>query len=317
MFFMKRHGMTDIFDAAKNASTIIDLKDWLQIRAEGGQSEPDAEAELFLREQGAVQGDHSGDFFVHQLFAEQVERTPNAIAVVYEQQSLCYRDLNSRANQLAHYLQASSIGPGTLVGIRLERSLDMIISILAVLKAGGGYVPLDPTYPQERLAFMLRDAQVHMLITLHMENLPDYQMPVILLDPLREIINQESISNPVSEVTSRDIAYVIYTSGSTGLPKGVAIEHYGLCNMLQEQIRIFGVQAYDRIAHFASFSFDASVSEMFLAFLAGAQLYLVPQERRWPAPVLLEYLQEHVITMITLPPSVLALLPPEQLPLLH
>ena len=154
MFFMKRHGMTDIFDAAKNASTIIDLKDWLQIRAEGGQSEPDAEAELFLREQGAVQGDHSGDFFVHQLFAEQVERTPNAIAVVYEQQSLCYRDLNSRANQLAHYLQASSIGPGTLVGIRLERSLDMIISILAVLKAGGGYVPLDPTYPQERLAFL-------------------------------------------------------------------------------------------------------------------------------------------------------------------
>lgn len=317
MLFMKGHGMTDIFDAAKNDSTSIDLIDWLQIRAEGRPNEPDAVAELFLRKQGTVPGDHPGDFFIHQLFAEQVERTPNAIAVVYEQQSLSYRDLNSRANQLAHYLQTSSIGPGTLVGICLERSLDMLISILAVLKAGGGYVPLDPTYPQERLAFMLRDAQVHLLITQQMENLPDYQTPVILLDRLWEIINQESTTNPVSNVTNRDIAYVIYTSGSTGLPKGVIIEHYGLYNMLQEQIRIFGVQACDRIAHFASFSFDASVSEMFLAFLAGAQLYLIPQERRWPAPVLLAYLQEHIITMITLPPSALALLSPEKLPMLH
>jgi len=309
--------MTDIFDAAKNTSTVINLTDWLQMRVEGEQSEPDAEAELFLEEQGVARRDHPGGSFIHQLFAEQVERTPNAIAVVYEQQSLSYRDLNSRANQLAHYLQALSIGPGTLVGICLERSLDMIISILAVLKAGGGYVPLDPTYPQERLAFMLRDAQIQILITRHMEHLLSYQTPVMLLDPCQEIISQERTTNPVSVVSSRDIAYMIYTSGSTGLPKGVAIEHYGLCNMLQEQIRIFGVQAYDRIAHFASFSFDASVSEMFLAFLAGAQLYLVPQERRWPAPVLLEYLQEYTITMITLPPSALALLPPEKLPMLR
>ncbi len=309
--------MTDIFDAAKNASTVIDLADWLPIRAEGEQDKLDAEAELFLEGQEAVQEDHSGDFFIHQLFAEQVERIPNAIAVVYEQQSLSYRNLNSRANQLAHYLQASSIGPGTLVGICLERSLDMIISILAVLKAGAGYVPLDPTYPQERLAFMLRDAQVHILITRRTQDLPGVQTPVIVLESLQEIIEQESIANPVSAVSRRDIAYVIYTSGSTGLPKGVAIEHYGLCNMLQEQIRIFSVQASDRIAHFASFSFDASVSEMFLAFLVGAQLHLIPQERRWPAPVLLDYLAEHHITMITLPPSALALLSPEKLPLLH
>ena len=157
-----------------------------------------------------------------------------------------YRDLNSRANQQpAHYLQTSSIGPGTLVVICLERSLDMIISILAVLKAGGGYVPLDPTYPQERLAFMLRDAQVHILITRHMENLPDYRIACSFAGLSLEIINEESTTNPVSEVTSRDIAYVIYTSGSTGFPKGVTIEHYGLCNMLQEQIRILSTLSPD------------------------------------------------------------------------
>ncbi len=309
--------MADIFEAAKNTSTVIDLTDWAPTWTGNAQREVGTECEQLLRERNATQADSLGGFFVHQLFEEQVECTPNAVAVICEQQSLSYRDLNARANQLAHYLQALGAGPGALVGICLERSLAMVISILGVLKAGAGYVPLDPGYPAERLAYMLHDAQADILITQQSEDLLDQPIPTISLDNAWQHIDHESPANPISGVTRRDIAYVIYTSGSTGLPKGVAVEHYGLCNMIREQIRIFGVQAFDRVAHFASFSFDASVSEMFLALLAGAQLRLVPQEWRWPAPVLLHYLQEHAITTITLPPSALALLPPEELPALQ
>lgn len=254
---------------------------------------------------------------VHQLFEEQVQRTPEAIALTSEQGSLSYQMLNHRANQLAHYLQASGVGPGSLVGLCLERSVALVISVLAVLKAGAGYVPLDPTYPAERLNFMLRDAQVNLLLTRRAEPLSEHPRSVVCLDALWGLIAQESTANLSSSVRWRDVAYVIYTSGSTGQPKGVIIEHAGLCNMLAAQIQVFGVQAHHRIAQFASFSFDASVSEMFLAFLAGAHLFLIPQERRWPAPILLQYLQDYRITTITLPPSVLAVLPPEELPALH
>lgn len=254
---------------------------------------------------------------IHYQFEEQVERTPEAIAVSYQEQSLSYRALNRRANQLAHYLSASGIGPGTLVGLCIERSLTMVISILAVLKAGGGYVPLDPAYPAERLAFMLDDAGMDLLLTQSMAGLSHYTGPAIYTDELWRLSEQESLDNPDSGVSERDMAYVIYTSGSTGLPKGVVIEHKGLGNMIAEQIRIFDVRAVHRIGQFASFSFDASVSEMFMAWLAGAHLCLIPQAWRWPAPVLERYLQAYAITTLTLPPSVLALLPVESLPALQ
>jgi amino acid adenylation domain-containing protein len=270
-----------------------------------------------LEEPDATRTGHSSGICVHQRFEQQVERTPEAVALIYEQQSLSYQALNDRANQLAHYLQAAGVGPGTLVGLCIERSLAMVISILAVLKAGGGYVPLDLDYPDERLAFMLNDAQVNLLLTERVEHLSGYHTSAVCLETVWEIIDQESTANLSSAVTHRDIAYVIYTSGSTGLPKGVMIEHSGLVNMLDAQIRAFGVQPHHRIAQFASFSFDASVSELFMALLAGAQLCLIPQERRWPPPVLLQYLQEYAITTITLPPSVLAVLPTEDLPALQ
>jgi amino acid adenylation domain-containing protein len=309
--------MTDSFDTVEDAPTILALTEWRQPQHIDTDSEMLAAYEQLLEEANSVQNTSFRDRFVHQLFEAQVERDPEAIAVSYEQQRLSYTELNSRANQLAHYLQTCGVGPGTLVGICLERSLSLVISILGVLKAGAGYVPLDPAYPAERLVFMLRDAQMSYLLTGNTEKLPEHQALVINLDSAYESIAQQNTTNPGSSVTGRDVAYVIYTSGSTGLPKGVVLEHYGLCNMLEEQIRLFDLQSHDRIAQFASFSFDASVSEMFIALLVGAQLCLLPQERRWPVSPLQHYLQEYAITVITLPPSVLAVLSPEELPALR
>ncbi len=251
---------------------------------------------------------------LHELFEMQVTRTPRAPAILFGQEELSYEELNQRANQLAHYLQSAGVGPQTLVGICLERSLTMVISILAVLKAGGGYVPLDPAHPVERLAFIMRDAQVGFLLTQSGKNLSDYPASVMFLDTLWQTIERESIANLDCVVGDHDIAYVMYTSGSTGLPKGVVIEHGGLGSMIAAHVRIFNAQPHDRIAHFASFSFDVSVTEMFTAFLVGAQLFLIPQEERWPAPLLEHYLQEHTITMASFPPSVLAQMSSERLP---
>lgn len=310
--------MADRFDTVRCAPMVLDLADWQQIQLHRREKEKPAEYELHIKEWEESHTEDASQAFVHQLFEAQVRQTPAAIALTSEELELTYQELHACTNQLAHYLQASGIGPGMLVGICIERSPLMVISILGVLKAGAGYVALDPDYPAERLAFLLHDARVNYLLVQHREKLPlNHHTPTICLEQAWPDIMQASTDQVKSQVTSRDIAYVIYTSGSTGLPKGVVLEHAGLCNMLVAQIRAFGVQAHHRVAQFASFSFDASVSELFLALLTGAQLCLLPQERRWPAPVLLHYLQEQAITTITLPPSVLAVLPTEELPALQ
>ncbi|HLZ56762.1 MAG TPA: amino acid adenylation domain-containing protein [Ktedonosporobacter sp.] len=256
---------------------------------------------------------------IHHLFEAQVEHTPDALALTVNHQHLTYRDLNSYANQVAHYLRMQGVRPGVCVGICLERSVEMVVSILGVLKAGGAYLPLDPAYPAERLAFMLQDAQVKVLLMQqhYVERLPIQNIPVISFEHAQPAIAQQQTGNPTSEVTLHDVAYIVYTSGSTGQPKGVMVEHYGLSNMILAQIRTFGLQPHDRAGQFASFSFDASVSEVFMTLLSGAHLYLIPQEWRWPAARLQQFLQEQAITIVTLPPSALALLRPETLPLLR
>ncbi len=253
---------------------------------------------------------------IHELFEAQVEREPDAIAVVFEDRQLTYRQLNAQANQLANYLKTLGVKAEVLVGICTERSLEMLVGILGVLKAGGAYVPLDPAYPQERLAFMVADAQVSVLLTQahHVSSLPQHQAQVVCLDSDWQTINQHSSENPTNSANPENLAYVIYTSGSTGRPKGVLIEHRGLSNLAVAHQQLFHVQPNSRVLQFASFSFDASVSEIFMAFVTGATLVMANRDSLMPGLALMRLLREQRITTVTLPPTALALLPAEDLP---
>ena len=181
----------------------------------------------------ATQSAYPRDTCIHQLFEAQVRRTPDAVAVVFESERLTYRELNSKANQLAHYLQKLGVGPEVLVGVCLERSLEMMVGLLGILKAGGAYVPLDPAYPQERLAFMLQDARVTILLTQQqlLPRLPRQEARVVCLNTEWESIVQQSTENLAdSATTGESLAYVLYTSGSTGQPKGVLGTHRASIN---------------------------------------------------------------------------------------
>ncbi len=240
---------------------------------------------------------------IHQLFEAQVERTPDAVAVVFEQESLTYRQLNSRANFLAHYLQALGVGSDVLVGICVERSLEMVVGLLGILKAGGAYVPLDPTYPAERLAFMLEDSQAAVLLTLaeHIDQLPPHSARVVCLDSDWSEIAQNSSENPTSEVTPNNLVYAIYTSGSTGDPKGVLIEHRGLLNLVKWHQRTFAVSSKDRATHLAGAAFDASVWELWPNLTAGASIYIANEQTRREPLLLRDWLVKNAITISFLP----------------
>ncbi|WP_407882900.1 amino acid adenylation domain-containing protein, partial [Scytonema sp. NUACC26] len=254
---------------------------------------------------------------IHQLFEAQVEKTPDNIAVVFNEQKFTYQELNYQANKIAHYLQSLGVGTEVLVGICVERSVEMIAGSLGILKAGGAYVPLDPTYPQERLSFMLSDSQVQVLLTQEkfVAGFTESGVKTVCLDTDWELINQQSKKNPTSSgVVPENLAYAIYTSGSTGTPKGVLIQHQGVCNLAQAQVKLFDVQPHSRVLQFASFSFDASVWEIVMALCSGASLTLGTQDSLRPGVDLMRLLREQSITHVTLPPSVLATLPLEELP---
>jgi len=215
---------------------------------------------------------------LHQLFEEQVKRTPEAVAVVYSDQQLTYNELNNRANHLAHYLQSLGVKPDQLVGICLERSLEMIVGLLGILKAGGAYVPLDPEYPIERLSFMLEDAQLSVLLTQQKlgETLPQHQASIICLDTDWEKIAENSQSNPENTVTPDNLAYVIYTSGSTGKPKGVLVNHSNVVRLFTATDAWYNFNSQDVWSLFHSYAFDFSVWEMWGALLYGGRLVVVP-----------------------------------------
>jgi amino acid adenylation domain-containing protein len=236
--------------------------------------------------------------------------------VSWYSKKVTYRELNLRANRLAHHLRSLGVGPEILVGICVERSLEMIVGVLGVLKAGGAYVPLDPAYPQQRLAWMIEDAHLSVLLTQHelIVKLPVHHVHTICLDTDWEKIANQSSENPVCLNSIDDLAYVIYTSGSTGQPKGVMIAHRGLQNLCHAQIRAFDVHPDSRVLQFASFSFDASVSEIFGTFLAGATLYMSTQKNLLPGPSLNRLLYDQAITVVTLPPSVLTVMESEAFP---
>ena len=273
------------------------------------------EQQQLLVEWNNTQVDYSQIKCIHTLFEEQVERTPDAIAVVFENQQLTYTELNGRANQLAHYLQKLGVKADTLVGICVERSLEMMVGLLGILKAGGAYVPLDPEYPRERLQFAIADAQLSLLLTQErlLNKLTENQTQLILLEQVEEEINQNSQDNLTGVVTTNNLANLIYTSGSTGKPKGVMVEHRGLFNLAQAQIKTFNLHSDSRILQFASLNFDASIWEILMAMGAGATLYLSKKDALMPGLPLTELLKNYDITHITLPPSALAVLPLEEL----
>ena len=252
---------------------------------------------------------------VHQLFELQVEKTPDKLALIYEDQELTYWQLNEKANQLAHYLQKQGVEPESLVGISVERSPDMVVALLGILKAGGAYLPLDPTYPQERLAYMLADSGVKTLLTQShlLPDIPETEAAVFQLDSDWDKVANEPTSNTESGVGPENLAYVIYTSGSTGKPKGVLVTHRGIPNLAEAQIKTFNLQPDSRCLQFASFSFDASVSEVTTTLLAGATLVLAAQRSMMPGAALIHLLRDKEITVVTLPPSALAVMSPNEL----
>ncbi len=353
---------TDLFDAA----TIERMLGHFQILLEGIVADPDcqvsalpllseAERRQVLVEWNATTRDYPDQHCFHHLFERQVELQPDALALLYEGQRLTYHELNQQANRLAHYLQARGVGPEALVGICVERSPAMIVAVLAVLKAGGAYLPLDPNYPTERLQYMLEDAQVAVLLTTQEQRTKNQEQSttdrkgvlhtppandegayrttppanheraysttphptVIELEGDWDQIALMPATNPSSGASADSLAYVIYTSGSTGRPKGTLLRHRGLCNLLTVQRQVFAITPESRVLQFAPFSFDASVWETVMALGNGAALVLAPQARLVGGAELLNLLREAGVTTVTLPPSVLSVLDPDALPALQ
>lgn len=251
---------------------------------------------------------------IQELFEQQVVKSPNAVAVVYKDQQLTYKELNERANQLAHYLQKKSIGPEKLVGICVERSLEMIVGLLGILKAGAAYVPLDPAYPEERLKYIVKDSGIKIILT---KNNTDWwiskDVQTISLEKEWEFISKGCNINPLLEVNPDNLAYVIYTSGSTGNPKGVLLEQKSLCNLVHTSKELMQFTSKSRVIQFASLSFDASVFNIFNSLVSGSELYLCCEEDIIPVEPLTTFLQKNKITHALLPPTVLNLLDESQL----
>jgi amino acid adenylation domain-containing protein len=216
----------------------------------------------------------------HELFERQVARDPSAVAVVFGDQRLTYGELNERANRVAHALRRRGVGPDTLVGVSLHRTPLLVVGLLGVWKAGAAYVPLDPTYPPERLAFLVDDSSVQVLLadTSARSLFPRHHDKLLCLDTDWPLIARESGENPEVAATPSNLAYVIYTSGSTGKPKGALIEHGGLVNYLWWAIRTYGVRAGDSVPVHSSISFDLTVTSLYPALLAGGHVELLPED---------------------------------------
>jgi amino acid adenylation domain-containing protein len=250
------------------------------------------------------------DQCLHQVFEAQVAQTPDAIAVLCEGAFLTYHELNGRANQVAHYLRALGVRPEMRVGLCMERCLDMVIGLLGILKAGAAYVPLDPLYPQERLAFMLEDAHISVLLTQErlVADLPAYQTERLYLDTDWPIIAMHSDQNPVNWTTADNVAYLLYTSGSTGQPKGVLGVHRAVLNALIWMWQTFPFALHEVCCQKTSISFGDFIQELLGPLLQGIRLILIPDEVRQDPRRLVHALAAHRVTRIILVPSLLRML---------
>jgi amino acid adenylation domain-containing protein len=311
---------SDLFDS----STIERMSGHFQTLLEGIVDDPDqsistlpllseAERRRLLVEWNDTEADYPKDSCIHELFEAQAEQSPEAIAAEFKDNKLTYRELNGRANQLARYLRGQGVGPEKLVGICLERSLEMVIALLGILKAGGAYVPLDPRHPRERLSFILEDSQVSVLLAAQeitarltrdcdcRSSILDPRMKVLCLDTAREAICQENGRNLASEVRPDNLAYAIYTSGSTGEPKGAAIEHRNAVALLQWAKRVFTDKELAGVLGSTSICFDLSVFELFLPLSSGGKVILTENLLQLPWIG-----NKNEVTLINTVPSVMA-----------
>ncbi len=301
---------TDLFDD----TTITRMLGHFQTLLEGIVANPEqriaqlplltaSELDNLLVRWNNTQLDYPQDKCIHHLFESIAEQNPDATALVFGDDKLSYKELNTRSNQLAHYLKKLGVKAEVLVGLCVERSFDMVIGMLGILKAGGAYVPLDPSYPSERLNFILEDAKVSVLLTNErcLERLEKYNSNIICLDKDCKIIAQEIEDNLPSEVAIHNLAYVIYTSGSTGKPKGVQIEHRGLLNLVFWHQKAFTVSPLDRVTQIAGVAFDACGWEIWPYLSAGATIYIVDDEIRRSPEYLRDWLISQEITISFLP----------------
>ncbi|MEK7990171.1 MAG: amino acid adenylation domain-containing protein, partial [Thiotrichaceae bacterium] len=246
---------------------------------------------------------------LHQLVERQVQATPNAIAAIYENQNLTYNQLNTKANQLAHYLRDLGVQTEDFVGIYVDRSLEMMIGLLGILKAGAAYVPLDPTYPADRVAFMLQDAQPPVLLTQQhlLDTLPEHQSQIVCLDSDWDKIAKKARKNLNLPIELNQLAYMIYTSGSTGKPKGAMNPHLAISNRLLWMQDAYQLTEKDVILQKTPFSFDVSVWELFWALLTGAKLVFAKPEGHKDAAYLAQLIQQAQVTTLHFVPSMLQL----------
>ncbi|KPA18703.1 plipastatin synthase subunit D [Candidatus Magnetomorum sp. HK-1] len=244
--------------------------------------------------------DYPDDKCIHQLFEEQVEKTPDSVAVIFEDKQLTYKELNEKSNQLGHYLKSLGVGPEILVGICVERSIEMIVGILGILKSGGAYVPLDPEYPADRLTFMINDANVKVLL-LHKKSTDTFPLnnkQIVKLDQDKNIIEEKSIENPDSDTDPSNLAYILYTSGSTGIPKGVAIEHRSPVALVLWAKQIYSEKELAGTLASTSICFDLSVFEMFTPLSSGGTIIIARNALELPNLISANY-----VTLINTVPS--------------
>ena len=301
---------TDLFDSA----TILRMIGHFQTLLEGIVADHDRkvselpiltrfEQQKILVEWNSTAADYPKGACIHALFEFQVERTPNAIATVFGEDQMTYRELNRRANQLAHYLQKLGVGPEVLVCICVDRSLEMLVGILGILKAGAAYVPMDPTNPTKRLVFMLEDTEASVLVTQqHLQkNFPDHNGHTVCLDSDWQDVLEENDENPQYNVSAENLAYVIYTSGSTGIPKGVLISHRALVNRCVAIMEHYALEPHDRVLQFASISFDVSLEEIFPSLLSGATIILRLAQVPLSFEAFSTFVKKEKLTILNLP----------------
>lgn len=265
----------------------------------------DAERRRVLIDWNATAADFPADRCIHELFSEQAARTPQDMAIAFEERNLTYAELDRRSTRLANALQGLGVGPGAIVGLLLERSPEMLVGLLGILKAGGAYLPLDPTYPETRLRFMLEDSGATVLLTdkQHRDRIRGHRTQTITLDEEWSAVERQPAASVPAPVGSRDLAYVIYTSGSTGKPKGVRVAHGSVVNLLSAMGQLLRIGGTDVWAAITPLSFDIAALELFLPLVQGAKVALMPRSLVLDAPRLCERVDAVGVTVMQATPS--------------